>query len=253
MIKKIKLSNVATFSNSIEVNELKKINFFYGSNGTGKTTISKVLANPEDFSHCKVEWENNIKTKTIVFNEEFIRNYFYEKDVLNGIYTIGEGASEIENNINQKKDELDKVSSELQKLNSTKHDREQEKSKNYDKLKESCWEKGCLSLQDDFDLFFTGYKKDKEKFANKILGEKTNDAILLSKDELKRKYDLIYARDVSKIDEILLIPTKQIQKIETKQEILKTAIIGKKDVDISAMIEKLHNHDWVKQGKEYYT
>ncbi|MEW6565065.1 MAG: AAA family ATPase [Spirochaetota bacterium] len=252
MIKKIKLSNVATFSNSIEVNELKKINFFYGSNGTGKTTISKVLANPENFRDCNFEWENNRKTKTIVFNEEFIRNYFYEKDVLNGIYTIGEGASEIENNINQKKDELDKVSSELQKLNSTKHDREQEKSKNYDKLKESCWEKGYLSLQDDFDLFFTGYKKDKEKFANKILGEKTNDAILLSKDELKRKYDLIYARDVSKIDEILLIPTEQIQKIETKQEILKTAIIGKKDVDISAMIEKLHNHDWVKQGKEYY-
>ena len=252
MLKKIKLSNVATFSNAIEINDLRKINFFYGSNGTGKTTISKVLANPENFRDCNLEWENNRKIKTIVFNEEFIRNYFYEKDVLNGIYTIGEGASEIENNINQKKDELDKVSSELQKLNSTKHDREQEKSKNYDKLKESCWEKGCLSLQDDFDLFFTGYKKDKEKFANKILGEKTNDAILLSKDELKRKYDLIYARDVSKIDEILLIPTEQIQKIETKQEILKTAIIGKKDVDISAMIEKLHNHDWVKQGKEYY-
>lgn len=253
MIKKIKLSNVATFSNSIEVNDLKKINFFYGSNGTGKTTISKVLANPENFRDCNFEWENNRKIKTIVFNEEFIRDYFYEKDFLNGIYTIGEGASEIENQINQKKVELNNVvSEEFDKLNSAKKQKEKEKSENYNYFKESCWEKGYLSLQDDFDLFFTGYKKDKEKFANKILGEKTNDAILLSKDELKRKYDLIYARDVSKIDEILLIPTEQIQKIETKQEILKTAIIGKKDVDISAMIEKLHNHDWVKQGKEYY-
>lgn len=252
MIKKIKLSNIATFPNAIEIKDLRKINFFYGSNGTGKTTISKVLANPENFPNCNLEWENNRKIKTIVFNEEFIRNYFYEKDVLNGIYTIGEGASEIENQINQKKVEFDNVSKELQKLISTKEEKEKEKSKNYDTFKESCWEKGYLSLQDDFDLFFTGYKKDKEKFANKILEEKTNDANSLIKDELKKKYDLIYGKDVSKIDEILLIPTDQIQKIETKQEILKTAIIGKKDVDIAAMIEKLHNHDWVKQGKEFY-
>lgn len=252
MLKKIKLSNVATFSNAIEINDLRKINFFYGSNGTGKTAISKVLANPENFRDCNLEWENNRKIKTIVFNEEFIRNYFYEKDVLNGIYTIGEGASEIENKINQKKVELDQVSNKLQELNSSKEKKEKEKSKNYNEFKESCWGKGYLSLQDDFDLFFTGYKKDKEKFANKILEEKTNDANSLIKDELKKKYDLIYGSDVSKIDEISLIPTEQIQKIETEQEILKTAIIGKKDVDIAAMIEKLHNHDWVKQGKEFY-
>jgi len=252
MLKKIKLSNVATFSNAIEINDLRKINFFYGSNGTGKTTISKVLANPENFRDCNLEWENNRKIKTIVFNEEFIRNYFYEKDVLNGIYTIGEGASEVENKINQKKDELNKVSNKIQELNASKEYKEKEKSKNYNDFKENCWAKGYLSLLDDFDLFFTGYKKDKEKFANKILEEKKNDANLLSKDKLKNRYDLIYGSDVSKIDEISLIPTAQIQKIETEQEILKTAIIGKKDVDITAMIEKLHNHDWVKQGKEYY-
>jgi wobble nucleotide-excising tRNase len=33
---------------------------------------------------------------------------------------------------------------------------------------------------------------------------------------------------------------------------LKTKIIGKDDIDIAKMIEKLHNHDWVRQGKEYY-
>lgn len=252
MIKKIKLSNVATFANAIEINDLREVNFFYGSNGTGKTTISKVLANPENFRDCNLEWENNRKIKTIVFNEEFIRNYFYEKDVLNGIYTIGEGASEIENQINQKKVEFDNVSKKLQELISTKEKKEQEKSKNYDTFKESCWENGYESLRNDFDLFFTGYKNSKEKLAKKIIEEKESNTNLLSKDELKRKYDLIYGRDVSKIDEISLISSEQIQKIETEQEILKTAIIGKKDVEIAAMIEKLHNHDWVKQGKEFY-
>jgi wobble nucleotide-excising tRNase len=215
MLKKIKLSNVATFSNAIEINDLRKINFFYGSNGTGKTTISKVLANPENFRDCNLEWENNRKIKTIVFNEEFMRNYFYEKDVLNGIYTIGEWASEIENKIKEKKEEQEKIISELEKLDSTKTEKEQEKSKNYNDFKESCWKKGYESLKNDFDLFFTGYKNNKNKFADQILKERTNDANSLIKDELKRKYDLIYGSDVSKIDEISLIPTEQIQKIET--------------------------------------
>jgi len=35
-------------------------------------------------------------------------------------------------------------------------------------------------------------------------------------------------------------------------QILKTKIIGKDDIDIAKIIEKLHNHDWVRQGKEYY-
>lgn len=47
MIKKIKIHQVATYTNPVELTDIRKINFFFGSNGSGKTTISKLIANPD--------------------------------------------------------------------------------------------------------------------------------------------------------------------------------------------------------------
>lgn len=43
MIRHIKLENVATYTEPVDVN-FKALNFIYGGNGTGKTTISKLIS-----------------------------------------------------------------------------------------------------------------------------------------------------------------------------------------------------------------
>ena len=48
MISKIEIKNIASFDASgVVIDGLKKINFIYGSNGCGKTTISKCLSDPD--------------------------------------------------------------------------------------------------------------------------------------------------------------------------------------------------------------
>ncbi|NLI92032.1 MAG: AAA family ATPase [Peptococcaceae bacterium] len=45
MISKIDICNAATFGNVIQVmDDLKKFNYLFGTNGSGKTTISTILA-----------------------------------------------------------------------------------------------------------------------------------------------------------------------------------------------------------------
>lgn len=261
MIKSIKL-HTTPFENEVNIEDLRQINFFYGANGSGKTTITRVLANPDAYNSCKVEWYGNNKLKTIIYNEDFVRDYFYTKDSLSGIYTIGEGAKDIEEKILNRKSELDRLNKELTNLSGTNENKEKEQNDLFEKFKDTCWQKGYLDLQNEFDLFFTGYKRDKEKFANKVLDEKSNSSELLEKVKLKEKYDLVYGSDVSKIDELFFLDDKileekdktlkQIKSLEDNQDILKLSIVGKKDIDIAKMIEKLQNHDWVKQGKEYY-
>ena len=60
MIESIILKNAASFdSTGVQIDNLKKVNFIYGSNGCGKTTISNFLLNPIDpkFPNCSATWK----------------------------------------------------------------------------------------------------------------------------------------------------------------------------------------------------
>lgn len=64
----------ATFDeDGVALEELSKINFIYGGNGTGKTTISNYLADMgnADYAQCHTEWYDDEREKLIVYNKKF--------------------------------------------------------------------------------------------------------------------------------------------------------------------------------------
>ena len=72
MITSIKICNAGTFNDKgAKIDNLKKINFFYGTNGSGKTTISRVLANMKDYPESKIQWGDSQSEKIIVYNQDF--------------------------------------------------------------------------------------------------------------------------------------------------------------------------------------
>ncbi len=69
MIENITIKKVATYNNiGIQINDLKKVNFIYGANGCGKTTISNFLYNIADlkFNHSSLAWKNTSPLNTLV-------------------------------------------------------------------------------------------------------------------------------------------------------------------------------------------
>jgi len=254
MITKIKLHNIATYSNPVELSKLTKINFFFGSNGTGKTTISKLLANPDSYRGCQVEWQNE-KLKTIVYNEDFVRRVFYQSENLPGIFTMGEEAKDIEEKIKQKNNAKEQLNKEKNQLNATLENKNIELQKKENNFRELCWEKIFEKYNETFNNIFDGYRKSKEKLANRILDEfSKNQSKQQNENYLIERYNLLYNEELKTISEIIQLTDdiyNQLENLESNQ-ILKTKIIGKDDIDIAKMIEKLHNHDWVRQGKEYY-
>lgn len=254
MIEKIKISNVATYKKDVELNDLRKINFFYGSNGTGKTTISKIIDSQTNYENCEVKWRSNIKLKKLVYNEDFVRNYFYQPENFPGIYTIGEGAKDIEEEIKNKTDELGNLNQVFTSLSTTKVNKEIEKDKIYEQFKEECWVNLYQKYQQSFDDIFKGYRNNKKNFADKILLEyKTNHLALKDYGELLKEYNIIYNQTLNKLDEITKIEDTLINEVKLIEvdKILSTSIIGKENVDIGKLIHKLQNHDWVREGKNY--
>lgn len=74
MIKEIVIKNVATYDDKgVTIDNIEKINYIYGANGCGKTTISNLLGNfeLEKYSDCQVKWANNVAERVFVYNKTF--------------------------------------------------------------------------------------------------------------------------------------------------------------------------------------
>jgi wobble nucleotide-excising tRNase len=91
MIDSITIAGIATFGNTPEaLNRLSQVNFVFGSNGTGKTTISRVIAEESNFPTCKVQWKGGTKLQPMVYNRDFVERNFNQSAELKGVFTLGE-------------------------------------------------------------------------------------------------------------------------------------------------------------------
>ena len=58
MIESIIIANVATYASTPEtLSGLSQFNYLFGSNATGKTTVSRIIADEANFPTCKVTWK----------------------------------------------------------------------------------------------------------------------------------------------------------------------------------------------------
>ena len=79
MIKSIVMKNCATYPvKDTIIENCQKINFFYGPNGSEKSTISNFMHNQVElqYSMCEINWENNMPTDIVVYNRDFRTHHF---------------------------------------------------------------------------------------------------------------------------------------------------------------------------------
>jgi wobble nucleotide-excising tRNase len=91
MIESLSISKVATYPEKPEImNGLKSLNFIFGSNGTGKTTIGRVITTPSVSPGCSVTWKGGTPLQTLVYNSDFVERNFKPAEDLKGVFTLGE-------------------------------------------------------------------------------------------------------------------------------------------------------------------
>jgi wobble nucleotide-excising tRNase len=251
MIKSISIKQIATFDNDgTIVDNLKKVNFIYGANGSGKTTISNFLYNSEDikFENCNLDWENE-ELKTLVYNKEF-RDRNFGNGKLGGVFTLGEATADEIKEIEEKVTALVELKKEGLTKRKTLDGVSNKKKELIVAFNEFCWSTIYKKYEDTFKDAFVGFL-NKEKFKNKILSENTNNVLdLKTIKDLKEKSKTIFGERPQNLTIINLISFSRIIEIE-KYDIWNKIIVGKADVDIAKLIQKLNINDWVNQGSNY--
>ena len=85
MIESIQIADIATYCSTPEVlSDLSKFNFLFGSNASGKTTITRVIADEGSFPTCSVTWKGGTKLQAMVYNRDFVAKNFNQSIDLKG-------------------------------------------------------------------------------------------------------------------------------------------------------------------------
>lgn len=260
MITKFSLHNVATYKNKVEVSGLKKLNFFYGTNGSGKTTISRLLHNSTslDFQNCLVT--NPYGYKCYVYNQDFIDTHFYQNDSLGGVFTLGEDAEKAEIEISRISEEITTKRIEIQQkskflsengvdsLKVKMRDVKLEKVNFFWDFKKEL-EENSSSIRRLLD----GFHNSKDIFFNEVLRHSKNidQDTSFDLEEIRKKAEVIFNENVQRKSEIVKISQDLLRVFYPINELSEVLVNSNTNNQISEIVSKLNHSSWFEQGVIY--
>lgn len=260
MLKSVTVSKVASFGESCQkFGDLGAVNFVYGSNGSGKTTISRLIASPEKFGEeCSLEWEGGVPLAAFVYNRDFVEANFAPSKEIKGVFTLGAGDKAIVDAIDEKKRNIDELTTKIVSLNNDLTG-ESGKIALLEKcerdIESYCWDKIRTPNDMDFKVIFKGLLSSKAKFKQKVVslwyaqnGKKSQT--VRTREELSAEIKSVFSADSS---ELTLVPSLNIGTLpqDIANPIFSQVIVGSSDIDIAQLINSLGISDWVRQGQAH--
>ena len=257
MINEITMKNVATYNQiGVKIEDLKRLNYFFGNNGSGKSTIAKylqslVIGDPENkYSSCSKDNYNPIQEEILVFNQDFVERNFRISQTLKGIFSLNQKNAEIDEQIKANGETINdklKTKNELEEKNAAFN---QQNNQRKTELTEKCFNKrNVFKSFSKIKLDYSGNKKNNLEQVEKIF---QNTSIVESDfSTLNDLYKKLYEDDLSSIDVLLDIQLfdELLQKHNELSVLLQEVIVGKEDVQLAKLINEFGLKSWVSQGK----
>jgi wobble nucleotide-excising tRNase len=222
------------------------INFIYGNNGTGKSTIAREIG-----ADNGITWQAGKSAadySVLVYNQEFVDANFRNYDNLKGVFTVGEKNIEIQNTIaekTQQKSEQDKLAADR---TTEKGRKEAARETLLGNFQDSCWNK-TKTIREAFDATQTGFKR-KAQFADRVL--QIANPTEHDMAELKSLYETAFDPNARTYREFQPLGRVTRLKDSKGNELLAKSITSSGNTPFASFIKALKATDWVRQGHEHF-
>lgn len=244
-ITNIKL-NRATFTD-VPIDELTFVNFFYGNNGAGKSSIAHAIK--EDDGIVWAEGKSADDYDVLVYNQDFINDNFINYGDLKGVFIFGEEDIEAKKKIAELTDEKkQKSDARLAALEDYKKKTGGLESA-LTQFQDACFTK-TATVRKRFEKCMDG-KKQKKGFAEAVLAEtKPTDHDLA---ELERLYDVAFDDSARAYPEFKKAGATTYGSLPG-EDLLDQMIVSTSDTPFSRFMKALGDSasDWVRDGHTHY-
>jgi len=256
MLRSLNLQGAPAFDRAREmtIGPFKPVNFLFGANGSGKTTISRALSDPSQFVGTSLSWVSATRTLGIkVYNSDYVKATLQQAAHLPGVFLLGEESVEVRAEIDaltgpsgsiaMEQKQFDDLSGSLDsKMKAIADSRE--------RLKAVAWSSRS-TVPDELSKMFVGYKNDREKFLARLLEVATaNPKSTETFQALASEANAILDDDATALAELPLAPRLSLERTPGF-ELFASPIVGSSDVRLAPLIQQLQNADWVGQGRHY--
>lgn len=255
MLTEIHIADVASYTpNGQSLTALKANNFIFGTNGSGKTTISRLIADPTSYPKSSIVWAKGAELNRLVYNRDFAERSYAPQ--MPGIFTLGQAEKEQIEAIAAKRAEVDVFRRDIDNLNAVLNGADQASGKRGELrdarrgFEDVCW--GVKAQHEPhFQAAFEGARNAKAKFCDRLLAElKSNTGGVHSIEDLKKRALTVFASGITELAPLPNLSGADLIGLEG-EPVLQKKIVGKEDIDIAALIRRLGNSDWVRHGLTY--
>lgn len=215
MLEKISIQGPATFVDEVVLDNLPEVNFIYGANGTGKTTISNVIMNPSMYDRVSLVWKGGVTTRPLVYNRQF-REQNFTPGVLPGVFTLGQATKEQLDEVEYYRNELSRIKDKGIEKKDTLKQLQENQATLKEEFSREMWKNARKKYENVFNEAFKGSIKSMEAFCDKVLAESDmNNSDLFDYDTLIKDAQVLLSQTPLLLTELPDFPDVKISDIES--------------------------------------
>lgn len=222
------------------------VNFFFGNNGAGKSTIAKAIKSGVSVTYAPGRTAADYLP--LVYNQDFIDDNFRSYRNMKGVFTLNAKNAEIQRQIDEVTEERTRVKKLLTEATDKRVKTAEEKEKLHKDFLKECWERG-KAIRDEFSATMSG-KGRSDPFVREILKHAPIETDI---EELRRLYESAYSETAKHYQRFNTIADSTVMDTIDGREILGQAIVNSADTELAGFLRDIGATEWMRQGHDAYS